>query len=152
MLRRAGSFVTLALSALCALVALVLVRQQDLVEFFAGFAAGSVATVQTGFGTAALLLAGASLWLETSPARWTRLARTAIVVILFIAAAATTWRELGSYSRRAAQIAVDGTPRVGTLYVPRGGGDDKHPAVVVVHGSSSMKRSAYHFLARRFAE
>jgi dienelactone hydrolase len=152
MFRRIGAIVVLALSVVFATVALLLVRPQPMVEFFAGFVGGSLWIFQLAFAAIALLLAGLSLWLERTPARWTRLARTGVVVVLVGAALATAWRELASYSRRAERIPVDGTARIGTLYVPRDGAGERRPAVVVIHGSGSVKRNAYHFLARRFAE
>jgi len=152
MFRRIGTVVVLGLSVLFATVALLLVRPQPMVEFFAGFVGGSLWIFQLVFAAIALLLAGLSLRLERTPATSTRLARTGVVVALAGAAFATAWRELASYSRRTERITVDGTPRVGTLYLPRDGGSERRPAVVVIHGSGSVKRNAYHFLARRFAE
>jgi hypothetical protein len=68
MFRRIGTVVVLGLSVLFATVALLLVRPQPMVEFFAGFVGGSLWIFQLVFAAIALLLAGLSLRLERTPA------------------------------------------------------------------------------------
>lgn len=139
------------LAGLMALVAALLVRPNDLVEFFAGFAGSSVTQLQLVTGALAVGLAALAWWLRRGDARWTRGLGIVIMGTLVLTALATLRREAGSYRRQTVSFTAEGLPRVGTLYRPRNA-PGSAPAVVVLHGSGDIRRGGYHFLARRFAE
>jgi dienelactone hydrolase len=150
-MRRAAVVLILAIATALTVANLLLVWPNDLVEFFAGFAAGSVARVQLAIVIGILVAVGLSVMIERRPPAWIAATRIALLGALLLAVLGSAWREMGRFSRSTERFDLDGASLAATLYRPRG--DERlRPAVLVLHGSGDRPRGTYHFLARRFAE
>jgi predicted dienelactone hydrolase len=99
---------------------------------------------------AAALFVGASHLTDRDAGKGRRLRQIVLAICAFVAVTIAI-RERGDATRETVHVDVEGLDFAGTLYVPRASKAEKHPAVLVLHGSGAMRRASYHFLAHRFA-
>ena len=133
-----------ALSALLLIACTALLRPADLVQFVFGGVGPPLLRVQLCI----LLAAVGSLTVATILAR--RRLAIALIAFALIDATSIAWRELRAYSRETVRIQAGSNILGGTLYLPRGATASRS-AILILHGSGPVNRSAYHLFADRLA-
>lgn len=152
MMRRVTTWVLLVLAGLLMALALYLIRPADVYEMLVGFMAGTLGTLQwLLLGIIAVLLSVVFV-LDRPPTKGRRGTAITIAAVAIVLAGAVIFRDQTKFSRETVSVTAGAVQLEGTRYQPRNATNDKRPAILILHGSGSNKRGAYHGFARRFAE